>query len=157
MTPFDPILTRRWADATRRAVAHAGGLKVAAALTGQSIAWLSRCQGASHADRLSERDALTLTVETGTPAFAELFCDLAGLSPAAIADDVVPASLLDAQAAAVAECSEVIHRLVEACRDGVLDSAEQARLRRVIGDLRDALADFDGLMAAAAGRSVPVR
>ena len=143
--PIALPLAHRLKAATRVAVQECGGLLEASQVCGLSTTQLSRCQTAHHPDLLSPSAMAALAEHTGTRAFAEFFAGLAGCS-LRCEPETEERAAIPAAAATLAEACEIAHVIGQSLADGVLTPKEQADIRRVAGDLREALSSLEAAM-----------
>jgi hypothetical protein len=142
---LDPALRLRLKAATRLAVQDCGGLHEAHLVTGLSTSQLSRCQAAGNGDLIGLPALVLMAEHSGTRGFAEFFADLAGCSLRS-EEPADPAGAIQAGAAALSEACELAHVIGQALADGKLTPKEQADIRRVAGDAREAMSVLERAM-----------
>ena len=143
--PISPALTLRLKAATRLAVEECGGLHEAGEISGLSTSQLSRLQTPHYPDLISSGAMVALAQYSGTRSFAEFFASLAGCS-LRCEPETEERAAIPAAAATLAEACEIAHVIGQSLADGVLTPKEQADIRRVAGDLREALSSLEAAM-----------
>ena len=143
--PLSPSLLNRLKAATRLAVQDAGGLHEAGVACGLSTTQLSRLQSAHHPDVISGAAMTVLAEFSGTRAFAEFFAGVAGCSLRCDGEATQRAAI-PAAAAALSEACELSHVIGQALADGRLSPRERTEIRRVMADIREALASLDAAL-----------